>query len=322
VLLEAQRVNPLNTDHTANLARLYRTWAELLTADPAVRETMLDKSIAMYDKAVTLSPNAAHLWNERGNAFAAVGADEDALASFEKSLSIDQLFDQTYVQLADLLDRTGQTEQLNELLDLGIATFTAANNPNAVAQMLSYLSVIQARNGDLDAAAATNKRMLELMPGNVAALRNLAVIARDQNKPDEALDRLNQAIAAAGQNPGELKPLYLFAAELYQARGDTAQVIANYERARQMDPNDAGVIFTLLNLYTAQQDDAKIAELGQTLMAVEPQNFQYPLVVAEALARLNRPQEALPFAQQALTLAPEEQKAGIQELVQQLGGAN
>ena len=70
VLLDAQNVNPLNTDHTANLARLYRTWADLAAADPAKREEMLAKSVAMYDTAVMLSPNAAHLWNERGNALA------------------------------------------------------------------------------------------------------------------------------------------------------------------------------------------------------------------------------------------------------------
>ena len=34
VLLDAQNVNPLNTDHTANLARLYRTWADLVAGRP------------------------------------------------------------------------------------------------------------------------------------------------------------------------------------------------------------------------------------------------------------------------------------------------
>ncbi len=92
VLLDAQHVNPLNTDHTANLARLYRTWADLASGDPTARQELLQKSIAMYDKAVMLSPNAAHLWNERGNAFAADGDDTQALASYEKSLSIDKLF--------------------------------------------------------------------------------------------------------------------------------------------------------------------------------------------------------------------------------------
>src|SRR5690606_6345427 len=39
VLQQAQRVNPLNTDHTANLARLYRSWADLST-DPERRQAM------------------------------------------------------------------------------------------------------------------------------------------------------------------------------------------------------------------------------------------------------------------------------------------
>ena len=44
VLLDAQTINPLNTDHTANLARLYRTWADLAAADPVERQAKLDQS--------------------------------------------------------------------------------------------------------------------------------------------------------------------------------------------------------------------------------------------------------------------------------------
>lgn len=321
VLLDAQTVNPLNTDHTANLARLYRTWADLVADDPAARQAVLDKSVAMYAMAVTLSPNAAHLWNERGNAFAAEGKNDEAMASYAKSLSIDNRFDQTYLLTADLLERTGQTDQLVTLLNQGIDVFTEFNAPGAVAQLLSYLSVAQARTGDLAGAAATNQRMLELMPGNVAALRNLAIIARDQGKPDEAMDWLTQAIAAAGQNPADLKPLYQFAAELYQTKGDTAQVIAQYEQIRQLDPSDANALATLAGLYTAQPNDAKVVEIGQALMALDPQNYQHPLLVAQAQARLNRIPEALTAAQQALTLAPEDQKAVIQQLIQQLSGS-
>ena len=202
VLLDAQHVNPLNTDHTANLARLYRTWADLVaSSDPTKRQELLQKSIAMYDKAVTLSPNAAHLWNERGNAFAADGDDTQALASYEKSLSIDKLFEQTYLLLADIFERTGQKDKIVPLLDQGIEMFVKANMPSATTQLLSYLSVAQARQGDLAGAVATNQRLLELVPGNVAALRNLAILARDQGKPEEALQWVDQALATAPQNP-------------------------------------------------------------------------------------------------------------------------
>ena len=82
VLLQAQRVNPLNTDHTANLARLYRTWADLSVDNPQMRQEMLNKSLAMYDVATTLSPNAAHLWNEKGNAYQARAENDKAEATY------------------------------------------------------------------------------------------------------------------------------------------------------------------------------------------------------------------------------------------------
>jgi tetratricopeptide (TPR) repeat protein len=320
VLLDAQNVNPLNTDHTANLARLYRTWADLMAGDPVQRQEMLQKSIEMYDKAVMLSPNAAHLWNERGNALAAEGDDTQALASYEKSLSIDKLFDQTYLLMADLFERTGQTDKLAPLLNQGIEMFTRANFPTAAAQLLSYLSVAQARQGDLAGAVATNQKLLELMPGNAAAMRNLAILARDQGKPDEAMQWINQALASAAQDPAELKSLYQLAAELYQAQGDTEQVIAQYENIRQVDPKDATALTTLSGLYAAAQNDAKVVEIGQQLLQLEPQNYQHPLAIAQALMRQQRNGEALTFAQQALALAPDDQKAVIQQLVSQLGG--
>ncbi|MEM7533264.1 MAG: hypothetical protein AAF639_13870, partial [Chloroflexota bacterium] len=64
VLIEAQEVNPLNTDHTANLARLYRTWADLNGGDAELRDRMLAQSLEQYEVATTLSPNSAHIWNE------------------------------------------------------------------------------------------------------------------------------------------------------------------------------------------------------------------------------------------------------------------
>ncbi|MEZ4677693.1 MAG: O-antigen ligase family protein [Caldilineaceae bacterium] len=55
VLLEAQTVNPLNTDHTANLSP-YRTWADLST-DPLVRQRCWIRVLLKHDMAVQLSPS-------------------------------------------------------------------------------------------------------------------------------------------------------------------------------------------------------------------------------------------------------------------------
>ncbi|MCB0054959.1 MAG: tetratricopeptide repeat protein, partial [Caldilinea sp.] len=321
VLLDAQRVNPLNTDHTANLARLYRTWADLAADDATVRSERLTESIDMYDTALTLSPNAAHLWNERGNALLAAGDTEQALASYEHSLDIDNLFDQTYLLLADFLERTGQTDKLIEILNKGVEVFTANNNSQATAQLLSYLGVIEARQGNLDAAAAANERLLEIVPGNVAALRNLAIIARDQGDLDKALDLTRQGLAAAQGSPEELRTMHQLAAELYQRQGDTPALIAELEAIRQLDPNDAGTLQTLSTLYSAQGDNANALQIAQSLMALDPNNYQYPVNAGMALLGLERRDEALAMFQQAKTLAPAEQQAAIDALIQQAGGS-
>lgn len=318
VLLQAQRVNPLNTDHTANLARLYRTWADLVADDPATRTEWLDASVDMYDTAVTLSPNAAHLWNERGNALLAAGLNDEALASFEYSLSLDRLFDQTYLLLADFFERTGQTDQLLAILNQGIEVFGEAR-PQVTAQLLSYLSVIEARQGNLDAAAAANSRLLELLPGNVQALRNLAIITRDQGDLEQAMAYTRQALAAAGSADEQIG-LHQLAAELYQRQGDNDGLTAELEAIRQLAPGDVNTLRSLSSLYATQGNQTKVLEIAQNLMALDPTNYQYAVDAGIALLNLARGPEAVAIFQQAKTLAPAEQQAAIDALIAQAGG--
>lgn len=318
VLKQAQRVNPLNTDHTANLARLYRTWADLVADDPTAREQWLDASIAMYNTAVTLSPNAAHLWNERGNALLAAGQNDEALTSFEHSLSLDRLFDQTYLLLADFFERTGQTEQLLAILNQGIEVF-GAERPQVTAQLLSYLGVVEARQGNLEAAAEANRRLLELLPGNVQALRNLAIIMRDQGDLEQAMAYTRQALAVAGSVDEQIG-LHQLAAELYQRQNNSEGLIAELEAIRQLAPEDINTLRSLSSLYTTRGDQTKVLEITQRLMALDPGNYQYAVDAGIALLNLARGPEAVALFQQAKTLAPAEQQAAIDALIAQAGG--
>jgi len=321
VLKEAQRVNPLNTDHTANLARLYRTWADLANDDAVARAERLDESVAMYETAVTLSPNAAHLWNERGNALLAAGQTDQALASFEHSLSLDNLFDQTYLLLADFFDRTGQTDRLLDILNQGIEVFSERGNQAVTGQLLSYLGVIEARQGNLDAAADANVRLLELLPDNLPALRNLAIIARDQGNVDQAMMYTQQALAAsATASPDDVAGLHQLAAELYQRQGDTESALAELEAVRQLAPNDLNTLQTLSALYATQGNQEKVLEISQSLMALDPGNYQYAVEAGMALLNLERRPEALTLFQQARSMAPTEQQAAIDALITQAGG--
>jgi hypothetical protein len=74
----------------------------------------------------------------------------------------------------------------------------------------------------------------------------------------------------------------------------------------------------LSNLYQSKQDMSKVAEIAQVLMTVEPQNFQHPLVAAQAMQKLGQVADARKLAEQALALAPADQKPTVQKFITSL----
>ena len=315
VLREAQRVNPLNTDHTANLARLYRTWADL-SDDAKVKQTMLDKSLAEYNMAVTLSPNAAHLWNEKGNAHLARGERDQAEAAYLHSLALDQQFDQTYLLLADFYDHDNTAEGRQKSLKFLQQAITQM--PNNV-QLHSYRGVALAQTGDVTGAITENQKVLALQPGNIPAMRNMVLLYRSQGKNQEALQMAEKALSILGQNnPDDVKQFRQLEADIYQSAGQTDQVIAQYEQIRQIDPKDINALQNLTNLYGSKQDMNKVLEVSQALIGLEPQNYQHMLVAAQAMQKLGQADNARKMAEQALALAPADQKASIQKFIAEL----
>ena len=112
----AQEINPLNTDHTANLARLYSWWASK-TEDPTTREERGQIASDYYEHAMTLSPNNSTLWGEWAILLMdMLNRPEEARKRLEHALQLDPAYSFTqglmgdyYVQLA-----RNQTELANK----------------------------------------------------------------------------------------------------------------------------------------------------------------------------------------------------------------
>ncbi len=309
VLQEAQRINPLNTDHTANLARLYRTWGDLST-DAAQRQALFDRSIAAYDMAVQLSPHAAHLWNERGNALVARGEPDQAEASYLHSLSLDPAYDQTYLLLADFYNNREEYGKTISLLQQGIVE--VRNN----AQLYGFLGMAYARSGDLQGAVDANVKVLEAQPSNYAAMRNLALLYRDLGNTDQAIDWAERSVAAVNpNNVDEVKNLRLLAAQLYEQAGKLDPAIAHYQAIQALDPQNVDVLRSLTNLYLSKQDLNRAIETLRALAALQPDNFEHPYAIAQILQQAGKPEDALAFAEQALALAPADQIQSIDSLI-------
>ena len=111
-LFTAQDINPLNTDHTANLARLNSRWASLETDDPAARNERVGNATSYYEASVALSPQNSTIRNEfaRMN-FAFTQECDSTIEIYKASAEADPLFSETQFQLAEALVQCALREE-------------------------------------------------------------------------------------------------------------------------------------------------------------------------------------------------------------------
>jgi tetratricopeptide (TPR) repeat protein len=188
-LLRAQELNPLNTDHTANLGRLYLTWAQLAPSEE--RSELIQRSLDYYAVATSLSPNAAHLYNEYGSAHELAGDSDKALERYRYSLSLDQEYADTYRRLGDLYQRRDQPDQAIETYEQGLAIA-----PNDI-HLHSNLGFLYAQRGEADKAIEHNLAVLDRRPNDLPSARNLAILYQEIGDLERALNYAQRALEMA-----------------------------------------------------------------------------------------------------------------------------
>jgi len=110
----AQKINPLNTDHTANLARLYSLWSSM-TEDNEKKLERARKSDYYFSRAVVLSPNNSRLWGEWALlAMNSLNQPDKILERLQHSLELDPTYDWTNALLGEYYLRLSQTKTVTE----------------------------------------------------------------------------------------------------------------------------------------------------------------------------------------------------------------
>jgi tetratricopeptide (TPR) repeat protein len=232
ILTEARVINPLNTDHSANLARMWRQAGDIAT-DQNVKNERYQNASKEYQIATTLSPNNAVLWNEWGSLYLYSFNDYGkALEMLNKSLSLDSQYDQTYLlfgeyymQQANALDQQRQqasqvvaqtpvtdTVKVNQAkatqqqadtafkdkLKQAKIQFTTAISINVdSSQAYSILAYIDQQLGDLTSAISTTLSYIKKYPQDWNGYKNLALLYRDNKQTDLAKEALQKAIDIA-----------------------------------------------------------------------------------------------------------------------------
>ncbi|RMF38474.1 MAG: tetratricopeptide repeat protein [Chloroflexi bacterium] len=333
VLKRAREINPLNTDHSANLARLYKNWADMTKGEE--RQKFIQKSIAEYETALSLSPNAAHLWNELAIDYLyLLGKPEKARELIEHSLSLDDRYDQTYMILGDFYLTEGKTED-------ALAAYQKALevNPSLTNVYLNVARLYQ-QQGEITKAIQTYREALTRKPKFPEAHYSLGQLYESQGQREQAILEYQQAVEQApkrveyrialanllaqnGQFPEALQQvqaaleqapndplLHRSAAILQVQMGQLDQAIAEGERAYQLAPTDPSILNLLADLYRQK--------LALNPQAADAWSTHWKL--AQVYQGLGRYQEGLNEATTAYQMAPPDQQPALEQLIQQLQG--
>ena len=332
VLETALQLNPLNTDHSANLARLYRTWGEI-ASDPAQRAEKLEKSLEYYRQATNLSPHNAQLFNEWGLTYYIVGDQEKALEKYQHSLSLDQEYDQTYILLGDLylkkkdLDRAAET--YSKALEL---------NPGLL-QAHSTLGYIYSQQGKLQEAAEENLKALGLAPNDYVSHKNLALIYQQLGRIDEAVAEAQIALALAPEGdkanleafiaqlrPGQpitasnedLIQTYLHEGQTYLNEKDFERAEEVYVKALELNPNIIQAHSALGYIYALQGKLQEALEENLKVLELAPNDYATHKNLAIIYQQLGHIEEAIAEAETALELASESDRPALKDFIAQL----
>lgn len=207
-LKDARGLNPLNTDHTANLARLNRQWA-VVSPTPEQQQEKARLADEYYAVATQLSPQNAGIWNEWGalkyqllNDFA--GAEE----KLKHSAELDDTFDQTYQYLGDLYawqaNRETDPAARQGYFDQSIAAYQsgverAKVRGSAMLNIRLGLATVYVTTNQIQPAIQEYEEIARLNAGanQWQVLRALAELYRQNGDLDQARNYGQQALAAA-----------------------------------------------------------------------------------------------------------------------------
>jgi tetratricopeptide (TPR) repeat protein len=211
-LLKAQQLNPLNTDHTANLARLSSWWSST-TSDQARRKALAKQSDDYYAKALTLSPNNAVLYAERAVVqLNFLDEDQAALETLRTALQVDPLYDRTHAILGDY----------------------SVQQARALPEGAEQISLLEEAARQYQEALANLPNSSDARPARYTYSLALASVYLDLEQIPQAIDTYQQSIASAsGQDVWRVEQTI---AQLYLQIQDKPNALVHAQRALDLAP--------------------------------------------------------------------------------------
>ncbi len=310
-LLTAFEMAPLNPDHSRNLSKLYLTWAGYSTGGQ--RAELVDQALVYSSQAISLSPNTADIWNERAQIYATTGDIEQATAVYEESLAIDDEYAKTHLDMGRLYTTQEQwaeaAAEYSRAIDL---------NPK-LTEAYSGLGNAYSQMGNMERALEAHATAAERDPDNYAHYWNLALVYYQMGRPDDAWQEANHALGLAPDSQkAQLQGVLVQLAQSFIEAEDWSEARRAYEQLLSIDPSSPIVHGALAHIYTRLGDTDRAITENLAVIDLLPDDYNSYRNLAVLYVQEGDIAKALSAAEKALTLAPEQDVAALEQYVEEI----
>ena len=296
---------------SGNLAEAERLCRKIIASDPqcfdavhllAVVQASLgqrEKAIASYDRAISLRPNDAALFSNRGVVLKDLKRFGEALASFDRALAIEPRMPAAHVNRGNTLRAL---ERWDEALEsYGRALAIRPNDPGTIHNR----GVALYRSGRFDDALASLDRAVALRPDFAEAWADRGIALRATKRFNEALASCDKAIALAPR-----------VAEFHDLRANVLlklmrfeEALASCDHAIALKPENAephanrGLI-----LHAMKRLEEALASCDRAIKR-KPDFAEAHFIRGHVLHELKRPEEAISSYQRTIQIEPDHKNA-------------
>ena len=199
------------------------------TRDPADKRKWYDKAIEHYTEAVTLNPELAETYNNRGNVYYSKGEFDRAIQDYNRTIDLNPGLAQAYNNRGNAYHKEGK-------FDIAIGDFNTAIilNPE-LADAYSNRGNVYYSKGELDTAIGDFNTAIILNPELADAYSNRGNVYYSKGEFDTAIGDFNTAIIL---NP-ELASAYNNRGAAYYSKGEFDPAIQDYNTTTELNPEFA-----------------------------------------------------------------------------------
>ncbi len=287
------QIEQAQTQIQSYLARVPKSQrGQRLLAAIYLRKKSADKAIQLLEPMLKSAPDV-RLLTLLGNAYVAVGRNEDAAALFEKVAESDP--DNTDIRTRLALtrlnsgDRESAVKEFESILD---------NDPDEVrANLLLVLTHLRERKFD-DALAAANT-LKERMPENPMPENFLGTIYLGKKDTDSARKHFNKAL----EIQPDFTPATLNLAEIERVSGNLVAARQQYTKILDRDEKHEQAMLRMAQIAFTEKDNDKGVEWLQRAATANPKSKRPRIRLVNTLLRMRENQRALTAARELSQIA-------------------